>query len=77
MHHVALFKVLVLLISLIAAKLLNVLIQIPAHVFIHDRKKKEELLIYILLLDNRDKITESVRLLKCCRFDFKVTSHRI
>ena len=42
-HQIALW------ICVVAAKLLNILLQIPAHVFIHDRKQKEELLIQTLL----------------------------
>lgn len=50
MHLVALLEDLVVWICLIAAVFLDVLIQIPADVFIHDRKQEEELLIHTALL---------------------------
>lgn len=43
MHLIALHEVLVQTICVAAAKQPNILVQIPAHVFIHDRKQEEEL----------------------------------
>lgn len=50
MHLIALYKIFVVWFCLFAAKCLDIFLQIPAHVFIHDREQKEELLIHILLL---------------------------
>lgn len=48
MHLIALHEGLVLFI----ANYLHILLQIPTHVFIHDRKQKEKLLIHTFLLNN-------------------------
>lgn len=53
MHFIALHKDLVFFICLSGAKTINVLLQIPAQVFIHDREKEEEFLIHTLLFNNK------------------------
>lgn len=50
MHLIALLEIFTIWICFFAAKSFNILLQIPAHIFIHDREQKEELLIHILLL---------------------------
>lgn len=49
MHQIALLKVFIFRICPVRAKHLNILLQIPALVFIHDREQEEELLIHTLL----------------------------
>ena len=55
-HLIALLEVLLRSMWLVAGIYLLILLQIPAHVFIHDRKQKEELLIDIFLLNRTIKI---------------------
>lgn len=43
MHLIALHEVLIKIIYVAAAKQLDILIQIPARIFVHDRKQEEEL----------------------------------
>lgn len=50
MHLIALLEIFVVWFCLFAPKFPNIFLQIPAHIFIHDREQKEELLIHILLL---------------------------
>lgn len=49
MHLIGLHKVIRLLICLVAAKCLDIYLQILAHVFIHDRKQEEELFVHTFL----------------------------
>lgn len=52
-HLIALLEVLVINIYFLAGKLLDVLVNIPAHVFVHDRKQEEEFLINTFLWKTR------------------------
>lgn len=63
MHLIALLEVLCG--WLVAGKHLPILLQIPTHVFIHDRKQKEELLIDAFLLNSTQTVT--VRMSRGCR----------
>lgn len=58
MHLIALLEVLIIRIFVVSGKHVNVLFQIPAHVFIHDRKQKEELLIDAFLLNKTHAHTQ-------------------
>lgn len=49
MHLIGLHKVIRLLICLVAAKCLDIYLQILAQVFIHDRKQEEELFVHTFL----------------------------
>lgn len=59
-HLIAFLKVLIERISVAAAIHLNILLQILAHVFIHDRKQKEELFINTFLLNNAHTAVENI-----------------
>lgn len=61
MHLIALLENFVVWICLIGAKHLNIFLQIPAQIFIHDREQKEELLIHILLLMHTYKNSKDKR----------------
>lgn len=59
MHHIAFHEVFILMIGSIFGKLGNVLRQIQALVFIHDRKQEEEFLIDAFLLNKNAQIQYS------------------
>lgn len=56
MHHIAFLEVFILKISFIWGKLGNILPQIQALVFIHDRKQEEEYLIDAFLVNKHAQI---------------------
>lgn len=58
-HLIALLEFLIYRICIVAAKNLNILGQILAHVFIHDRKQKEELFIDSFLLNSAHTVVEN------------------
>lgn len=61
-HLIALLEVLVKRICVFAGKHFNILVQIPAHVFVHDRKQKEELLIDTFLLNNAHTVRSRLKM---------------
>lgn len=72
MHQIALLEVLIFWICLVAAKHLDILLQIPAHVFVHDRKQKEELLIHTFLLNSAHTVT--IKMCGGCRLQLQLTA---
>lgn len=59
MHHIAFHKEFIRKIGCIFGKLVNILPQIQALVFIHDRKQEEEFLVDTFLLNKHTQIQHS------------------